>query len=43
MNSASSQKTYINLQQKILEDSKATCILVEIIAKKVKILNGRLN
>lgn len=34
MNSASSQKTYINLQQKILEDSKATCMLVEIIAKK---------
>lgn len=34
MNSASSQKTYMNLQNKILEDSSATCMLVEIIAKR---------
>ncbi len=34
MNSASSQKTYIKMQGKILEDDKATCMLVEIIAKK---------
>ena len=40
MNSSSSQKTYIKLQQKLLEDSNATCYLVEIIAKRVKILIG---
>ena len=34
MNSASSQKTYIKMQGKILEDDKATCMLVEIIAKR---------
>ncbi len=34
MNSASSQKTYIKMQGKILEDDKATCMLVEVIAKK---------
>ncbi|MEK4563763.1 Eco47II family restriction endonuclease [Alkalihalobacillus sp. FSL R5-0424] len=34
MNSSSSQKTYINLQNKILADSDATCMLVEIIAKR---------
>lgn len=33
MNSNSSQKTYINMQSKILEDDQATCMLVEIIAK----------
>lgn len=32
MNSASSQKTYIKMQGKILEDDKATCYLVETIA-----------
>ena len=34
MNSASSQKTYMKMQSKILEDDKATCLLVEVIAKK---------
>lgn len=34
MNSASSQKTYMKMQHKIVRDSKATCMLVEIIAKK---------
>ena len=34
MNSASSQKTYVKMQNKILRDDKATCYLVEIIAKK---------
>ena len=34
MNSASSQKTYINMQSKILDDDEAICLLVEVIAKK---------
>lgn len=34
MNSASSQKTYMKMQHKILRDDLATCYLVEIIAKK---------
>lgn len=33
MNSASSQKTYIKMQNKILRDDEATCYLVEVIAK----------
>jgi len=33
MNSASSQKTYIKMQGKILKDDSATCYLVEVIAK----------
>ena len=33
MNSASAQRTYIKMQNKILEDDQATCILVEVIAK----------
>ncbi|MBP5601538.1 MAG: Eco47II family restriction endonuclease [Treponema sp.] len=33
MNSSSSQKTYIRMQNKILRDDKATCYLVEVIAK----------
>ncbi|MBB1404922.1 Eco47II family restriction endonuclease [Pseudoalteromonas sp. SG44-5] len=33
MNSASSQKTYMKMQNKILRDDRATCYLVEIIAK----------
>lgn len=33
MNSASSQKTYMKMQDKILMDDKATCMLVEVIAK----------
>lgn len=34
MNSASSQSTYMKMQQKILMDDKAVCMLVEIIAKE---------
>lgn len=33
MNSSSSAKTYMRMQNKILQNSKATCMLVEIIAK----------
>ena len=32
MNSASSQKTYMKMQSKLLEDDMATCYLVEVIA-----------
>lgn len=34
MNSSSSQKTYITMSNKVLQDDKATCMLVEIVAKK---------
>ena len=34
MNSAASQKTYMKMQDKILMDDKATCMLVEVIAKR---------
>ncbi|MDO5017191.1 MAG: Eco47II family restriction endonuclease [Porphyromonas sp.] len=34
MNAASSQKTYIQMQDKLLDDDKATCYLVEVIAKQ---------
>lgn len=34
MNSAAAQKTYLKMQKKLLEDDKATCYLVETIAKK---------
>ena len=34
MNSSSSQKTYMRMQAKILENSNFTCMLVEVIAKK---------
>ncbi|MCM1520906.1 MAG: Eco47II family restriction endonuclease [Lachnoclostridium sp.] len=33
MNSASSQKTYMKMQHKLLEDDEATCYLVEAISK----------
>ncbi len=33
MNSSSSQRTYINMQSKILDDDKAVCYLVEVIAR----------
>ncbi len=33
MNSASSQKTYMKMQHKILENDEAICMLVEVIAK----------
>lgn len=47
MNSASSQKTYMQMQAKLLDDDKAKCFLVEVIAKKSQnikwsvSLNGR--
>ncbi len=34
MNSASSQKTYMKMQAKLLDDDQATCYLVETISKK---------
>lgn len=34
MNSASAAKTYVKMQNKILEDDHATCLLVEVIAKR---------
>lgn len=34
MNSASSQKTYMKMQEKLLQDDRAVCMLVEVIAKK---------
>lgn len=34
MNSASSQKTYMKMQEKLLQDDQAVCMLVEVIAKK---------
>lgn len=34
MNSASSQRTYLKMQNKILQDDQAQCFLVEVIAKK---------
>ncbi|RUM64396.1 MAG: Eco47II family restriction endonuclease, partial [Sulfurimonas sp.] len=34
MNSSSAQKTYINMQSKILESAHTTCMLVEVIARK---------
>lgn len=36
MNSASSQKTYMKMQSKLLDDDQATCFLVEVISKKSK-------
>lgn len=36
MNSASSQKTYMKMQGKLLEDDQAVCYLVEVISKKSK-------
>ena len=33
MNSSSAQKTYINMQSKLLESAQTTCMLVEVIAK----------
>ncbi len=34
MNSGSAQKIYISMQNKLLQNSNATCMLVEVIAKK---------
>lgn len=36
MNAASSQKIYMKMQAKLLEDDEATCYLVEVISKKSK-------
>ena len=34
MNSASASKTYMKMQNKLLRDDKATCVLVEVISRK---------
>lgn len=34
MNAASSQKTYMKMQSKLLDDDEATCYLVEVISKR---------
>ena len=34
MNASSAQATYMMMQNKVLQDSEATCMLVEVIAKK---------
>ena len=39
MNSSSSQKTYMKMQNKILSDDKAVCMLVEVIAKHSQMKN----
>ncbi len=36
MNSASSQRTYMKMQAKLLDDDQATCYLVEVISSKSK-------
>lgn len=36
MNAASSQRTYMKMQSKLLEDDEATCYLVEVISKRSK-------
>ncbi len=36
MNSASAQKTYMKMQNKLLEDDQATCYLVEVISTRSK-------
>lgn len=36
MNSSSSQKTYMKMQSKLLEDDEATCYLVEVISTRSK-------
>lgn len=36
MNAASSQKTYMKMQAKLLDDDRATCYLVEVISKRSK-------
>ncbi len=41
MNSASSQKTYMKMQDQILNDDKAVCMLVEVIAKKSQNINWK--
>ncbi|MFA5624714.1 MAG: Eco47II family restriction endonuclease [Bradymonadales bacterium] len=41
MNSSSAQKTYINMQSKILDDDEAVCLLVEVIAKKIRTFLGQ--
>lgn len=42
MNSASSQKTYMKMQAKLLDDDMATCYLVETISKKSKDENWKI-
>lgn len=43
MNSASSQKTYMKMQGKLLEDDQAVCYLVEVISKNQRMNLGKLH
>ncbi|MCM1293686.1 MAG: Eco47II family restriction endonuclease [Bacteroides sp.] len=43
MNSASSQKTYMKMQGKLLEDDEATCYLVEVISKNSRDVAWRIS
>ncbi len=43
MNSSSSQKTYIKMQDSILRNDKAICMLVEVIAKKSQNITWRIS
>lgn len=43
MNSSSSQKIYMRMQSKLLEDDQATCYLVETIAKKSQNINWKIS
>lgn len=43
MNSASSRKTYMKMQDKLLRDDSATCYLVEVIAKKSQDISWKVN
>ena len=43
MNSAASAKTYMKMQGQLLDDNNCVCFLVEVIAKNLKILFGKLH
>lgn len=43
MNSSSSQKIYMRMQSKLLEDDQATCYLVETIARKSQNINWKIS
>lgn len=41
MNAAASQKTYMKMQDKLLDDDKAVCMLVEALQRNRKMSNGK--
>lgn len=43
MNSSSAQKTYMRMQNTILKDDEATCLLVEVIAKQSQNINWNMS